>query len=87
MERPDRLGSNAITGVSCPSVSFCFAVDIAGTVYLSTNPTAASPRWNPDAGVDPGPGEPYGISCTPDELCVAVDNAGFAMTNGGRPGR
>jgi hypothetical protein len=35
----------SLTGVSCPSVSLCVAVDRAGNVLTSANPTGGSSAW------------------------------------------
>ena len=72
----------SLSGVSCPSVSLCVAVDDAGDVVTSTAPTSGA-RWT-IAHVDRGHGwQPTldGVSCPSASLCVAVDDAGDAVTS------
>ena len=82
-------GTNALDGVSCPSVSLCVAVDRAGDVVTSTNPTGGASAWTV-THVDSGSSSPAfgqsfgwldGISCPSVSLCVAVDQAGNAVTS------
>jgi hypothetical protein len=68
-----------LNGVSCPSSGLCVAVDWAGDVVTSTNPTAATPTWTVTS-VD-GSNELRGVSCPSSGLCVAVDNAGDVVTS------
>jgi hypothetical protein len=66
----------ALEGVSCPSASLCVAVDFAGNVLTSTNPTAGSPAWSgadPYGGTVPGL---WGVSCPSVSFCLAVDGYG-----------
>jgi hypothetical protein len=37
--------TNPLAGVSCPSTSLCVAVDGAGNVVTSTNPTGGGAAW------------------------------------------
>ena len=74
-------GFSPITGISCPTVSLCAAVDEQGNALTSTNPGAATPVWRstPIAGI----GALVAISCPSASLCVAVDMSGnaFVSTN------
>jgi hypothetical protein len=76
-----------LTGVSCPSVSFCAAADGAGNVSTSHDPGSSAPVWtttNVNSGIAINPGGSYlleGISCPSSTLCVAVDNVGNVLTS------
>jgi hypothetical protein len=59
----------AISGLSCPSASICVAIDTAGNVLTSTDPTAAAP-WSLSAA-DPGNGF-SAVSCASTSLRVAL---------------
>ncbi|MGH2853324.1 MAG: hypothetical protein ACRDLF_03920 [Solirubrobacteraceae bacterium] len=89
----DADGTNHLIGISCASESLCVAVDAAGNVLSSTDPAGGPGAWSV---VPADPGHTLtSVSCTPAVagLCVAVDNAGYAVTStfspqteGGRPG-
>src|ERR1035437_6243197 len=69
--------------VSCPLTTLCVAVDTAGNVLSSTNPTGGAAAWtgaSPYAAIPES--EAYdGISCPSRSLCAAVDNyAGDVVT-------
>ncbi len=67
--------SGSPKAISCPSRSLCVAVDDAGRVLTSTQPTAPAPAWA-------GAAEAIdslaltGVSCPSAALCVAVDAGG-----------
>ena len=71
--------SNAvITGLSCPRVTLCYAVDSAGNVLSSTSPSAsARGTWHVVAKDGNGL---VAISCPTAGFCLAVDKAGDAIT-------
>jgi hypothetical protein len=69
-------GSHVFHSVSCPSSSFCAAVDGAGNVFISNGSTWAKKR------VDSG-GAIQSISCTSDEFCLAVDSTGHLLNFNG----
>lgn len=78
-----------LTGISCPSASLCVAVDLKGNVVTSTDPTGDASAWH-IAHVDTegvACSEVYGcygvsaVSCPSPSLCVAVDEAGNAVTS------
>ncbi len=71
--------SNAIiTGLSCPRVTLCYAVDSAGNVLSSTSPSASTPGiWHV---VDKDVNGLVAISCPTAGFCLAVDKAGNAIT-------
>jgi PQQ-like domain len=62
------LGS--LTAVSCPTVSFCVAVDSTGHVLSSGNPASGRSGWQ-RMSVDPSVLE--AVSCPSRSLCVAGD--------------
>jgi hypothetical protein len=70
---------NQLLGVSCPSSGLCVAVDGAGDVVTSTNPTGGAAAWT----VTDVDGSNYlnGVSCPSSGLCVAVDNNGDVVTS------
>jgi hypothetical protein len=68
-----------ITGLSCPRITVCYAVDSAGNVLSSTSRSAARRgAWRVVAS-DPGGGL-VAISCPTARFCLAVDEAGNAIT-------
>jgi len=66
------------TGVSCPSVKLCIAVDDSGEILASRHPASGRRSWY-GALVDCGEcmmandGSFSDVSCTPARVCVAVD--------------
>jgi hypothetical protein len=72
--------SNAIiTGLSCPRVTVCYAVDSAGNILSSTSRSAgARDAWQVVAN-DQGNGL-VAIACPTAGFCLAVDKAGDAIT-------
>jgi hypothetical protein len=70
--------AGAFAGVSCPSLSLCVAVDTAGNVLTSTNPTAGAGAWSTAAVDSVGLS---GISCPTAGFCAAVDKAGDVVTS------
>jgi len=68
-----------ITGLSCPRVSVCYAVDSAGNILSSTSrPAGARGAWQVVAN-DQG-NALVAISCATAGFCLAVDKAGDAIT-------
>jgi hypothetical protein len=68
-----------ITGISCPRVTVCYAVDSAGNILSSTSRSAgAKGAWQVVAN-DQGNGL-VAISCPTAGFCLAVDKAGNAIT-------
>jgi hypothetical protein len=63
-----------VDGVSCPSVSLCIAVDAAGNVLSSTDPTGGRAAWSPAQVVSGVVGSDSidAVSCPTAVLCVAV---------------
>ncbi len=66
------------TSVSCAATALCAAVDAAGYVLASDDPTTMPPSW-PPAGVDLGR-RLSAVACVPEGLCAAVDEGGDALT-------
>ena len=92
IEPENWTGANFFTGVSCPSVALCVAVDFAGDVATSTDPIAGAGAWNVQRVDDftyqcdltsPCHASFAGVSCASVSLCVAVDSTGnvFATTD------
>jgi hypothetical protein len=84
----DKGGS--LSSVSCPTTSLCVAVDGSssgggsGSAFLSTNPTAgAASSWS-KIEIDKG-NALISVSCAVDLPCVAVDDAGRALTRSSEP--
>lgn len=76
-DQPPFASPTAITGVSCASRGLCVAVDGAGDVLSSTDPTGGTGAWD-KAQV----GEGFtGISCPSTHLCVAIDWEGDVFTS------
>src|SRR5690242_18469379 len=67
-----------ITGISCPTISACYAADSSGPV-LSSKPPAGWHRVATDSAA-----RLVAISCATATRCVALDNAGdaFGLKNG-----
>lgn len=73
-----------LAGVSCPTTSFCGAVDSLGNFLSSTNPTGGAAAWtttnlwrvNFSNGL-------RGISCPSTTMCIVIDGAGglWSSTN------
>jgi hypothetical protein len=70
---------HSLTGISCPTVTLCVAVDLAGNVLTSTDPTGGPSAWSL-ADID-GTHILAGVSCPSASLCVATDYSGQAITS------
>jgi hypothetical protein len=68
-----------LPAISCPTVSFCAAVDDSGNVVTSGNPANGSDAWKL-ARID-GHHRLTGIACPIALLCVAVDDSGHALSS------
>jgi uncharacterized membrane protein YgcG len=71
---------NFLSGVSCPSMTFCVAVDRVGNVLTSTDPTAGPSAWKA-VSVDSANGFAGGVSCPSVSLCAAPDRAGNVVVS------
>ena len=76
---PTSVDDAPIDSISCPSLGLCVAVDRAGDVLWSVNPTGGPGAWLA-ADVD-GANELTSVSCPATTLCVAVDAAGNVVTS------
>jgi hypothetical protein len=74
---PIPVDSSPLQSVSCPSTSFCIAVDSGGGA-VTFNGTA----WSAPEDID-GKVPLTSVSCPSTSFCVAVDSAGSAMTFNG----
>ncbi|HEV3284201.1 MAG TPA: hypothetical protein VG010_08345 [Solirubrobacteraceae bacterium] len=76
-DQPPFTSPATITGVSCPSMGLCVAVDSVGDVLISTDPMGGAGAWNKTHV-----GEDFtGVSCPSASLCVAVDSEGDVITS------
>jgi len=69
----------SFNAISCPSTSLCVALDTAGYVFWSTEPSGGAAAWR-SAKI----GGEYGlkaVSCPSTSLCVAVGIEGDAITS------
>jgi hypothetical protein len=78
--------ATGIGAISCPSISLCVAIDTAGDVITSTNPTGGRGAWAVTS-VDSAQAYYSGqigmdaISCPTTSLCVGVDYAGNVVVS------
>lgn len=78
-----------ITGISCPTVSRCAAVDNNGDVAVSVDPTGPLGSWSATNLIPFLPsgsqGQPFnalfGISCPTVDFCAAVGSRGMIFTS------
>jgi hypothetical protein len=68
--------SGVLDSVSCPTASFCAAVDGNGNALT----TAGGHRWSRPVTIDPIAGILTSVSCSSPVFCVAVDTMGYALT-------
>ena len=69
-----------ISAVACPSATFCAAVDGAGDVVISPDPTGGPGAWS-TLTIDARNTELMSISCPSSGFCAAVDDAGNVFTS------
>jgi hypothetical protein len=72
-QQPAVEGYVALTDLSCPTSSFCAAVDDIGNVFTTSDPTGGAKHWR---GQDVDDIEFKAISCASAHLCGAVDYYG-----------
>jgi len=77
---PVGIDGNPINGLACPSISLCVAVDAAGHVLSSADPTGGARAWQ-SADVDGSVSLPA-VSCPSISICVAVDGDGNVVSTG-----
>ena len=68
--------TGAMSSVSCPTPTLCVAVEAAGHVATSTNPTGGAAAWDVAAISD---NQLNAVSCASPSLCVAFDIEGNAL--------
>ena len=76
---------HSITGISCPTSTWCMAVDDAGNIMNFANGIWSAPQLvDTGADVQVGQGEFDGVSCPTTAFCLAVsyDNGVSYYTNG-----
>jgi len=72
--------AGALTGVSCPTESFCVVVDFStGSVFASTDPTGGATTWTPTKVAQAN--ALNAVSCPTVSFCVAVDSFGNAFVS------
>ena len=74
---PSEADSNSLSSVSCPSASFCAAVDITGNVITYNGTT-----WSAPQSIDAG-NLIHSISCPTTSFCMAVDSTSYLVDNSG----
>ena len=67
----------SVVAISCPTTLFCAAVDDAGDVLTSSDPTGGASAWSATK-IDAG-NRLSGITCASVSFCVAADLAGAAI--------
>jgi hypothetical protein len=74
-----------LTGVSCPTVSLCVAVDngenYVNDVITSTDPARSSSAWTATKVAATDQSGLTGVSCPTASLCVAIDFQGDILTS------
>lgn len=79
--------SAAVIGASCPTTSFCLAVDDDGNTVTSTRPAAGASSWSlqPVGLISPPqyrePAPTVALSCPSALLCVIVNSSGEVETS------
>jgi hypothetical protein len=73
-------------GISCPTVSFCLAVDNAGNILTSTHPAGAASTWTTTFGVVPPQPDRTAafisaVSCPSRRMCVIANGDGSVATS------
>lgn len=88
-------GDGSIVGISCAAPSLCVAVDVYGSIAVSTNASSPTPTWSlahVDGTIDgreaaglgsagPPKSPLEGISCPYASFCAAVDGNGNVLTS------
>lgn len=72
------ISNTIFTSVSCPSTSFCIAVDADGNAYRYNGT-----QWSSAKHIDKTGYELTTISCPNSSFCMAVDEAGGALSYNG----
>lgn len=74
------LTRGTVTGVSCPSVSLCVAVDANGNVFATNKPAGGPLAWSA-VHVSTSPRGFTDVSCALPSFCAAVDGSGNVFTS------
>lgn len=74
---PQTVSAAALVDIDCPTPSLCVAVDAAGNVIASTDPTGPA-SWSTANVIGPSL---HAVSCASPSLCVAVSTAGNLVTS------
>jgi hypothetical protein len=72
--------AGVLDSVSCPTASFCAAVDGTGYTFTWNGTSWSRPVWSATSPADPGGGALTSVSCPTARFCVAVDGDGRAPT-------
>jgi hypothetical protein len=78
----DPLGDGGLTGVSCPSSSFCAAVDTRGDIWISLDPEDGSMATWTSKQIDTEDqfhNSLNGIACTSRTFCLVTDAFGNVL--------
>jgi len=67
----------AMDAISCPTTTFCVAIDAGGNQYTFNGTT-----WTPQANID-NAGTAQAISCTTSHFCLMADLSGNVATFNG----
>lgn len=70
----------SITGIACPTMELCVAVDQRGKAITTIDPTGAASDWT-FADIVPGEEGINAISCASSHKCVAVGSNGMRLTS------
>lgn len=70
--RPMLIERQGLGSVSCPTTSFCVALDPAGYVVTSTDPGGGASAWSSGPSRINAAAGLFGVSCPSSSLCVAV---------------
>jgi len=71
--------TGVLDSVSCPSASFCAAVDGNGNALTSQAAFRGRIAWSAAKDIDPIAGILNSVSCPSARFCVAVDTMGYAL--------
>jgi hypothetical protein len=71
--------THKLYALSCPTTTFCVAIDDGGNAVISTKPGGAASTWKV-TDID-GTTNANGISCPTVKFCVAVDGSGNAIVS------
>ena len=72
-------GKTGLSSISCPTPTFCVAVDLTGAGYMYSRGS-----WSPSPGIAGASTRLHSVSCSSTKLCVAVGQSGqpFTLSNG-----